>query len=137
MSENRPCLPQTRYVIQFFVFCFPGCSELHCDFRSRSLRIDMGDQNKRTSFAGNTFVQIIIWRQGTSLTFQTTQVIFCKINIFCYLSTQNIATNFKTCNTCVLNFRTICANLRKGSFNDYVDTNFTYFDHHIPLSRHF
>ena len=47
----------------------PGCSELHSDFRSRRLRIDMGDQNKRTSFAGNTFVQIIVGRQGTSHTF--------------------------------------------------------------------
>ena len=67
--RNSPFLPQTKNANQLCFCCCPEYSELHSDFRSRCLRIDMGDQNKRTSFAGNTFVQIIVCRQGTSLTF--------------------------------------------------------------------
>ena len=70
MSEIALASPKPKVSFQFdFFFVCPGCSELQSDFRSRRLGIDMGDQNKRTSFADNTFVQIIVCRQGTSLTF--------------------------------------------------------------------
>ena len=57
-----------------------------------------------------------------STNFEALQVILCQINIFCQQLTQKTDfvsftqnfLKFKTCKTCVLNFRTICVNLSKS-----------------------
>ena len=67
----------------------------------------------------------------------TSEVYHSPIHIVSSAQKQHIQVFFLNQELLLYCTYSIVRNIRKGAFNDYVDTILPFFDHHLPLRGHF